>query len=256
MTSAMIMRGGAETSMRATAGPVAVPELPKSQPAPALSVDRVYLQGRSLPFQFRQRRFQHIQPLIEAIIREKGHCRIADIGGTQYYWKIAEDFVARSPVEINLINLEAVPVTNPKFVSHAGNACALDQFADNSFDLVHSNSVIEHVGSWAHMADMARHVRRLAPTYVVQTPNFWFPYEPHFRFPMFHWLPEPVRCRLLMRFNLGFGGRRQTIDAAMRAVQSSNLLDARQMQALFPDARLVRERIGPLTKSVMLIRQG
>ena len=242
--------------MRGTIGSTAALGLQTDPPASVLTVDRVYLQGRSLPFQFRQRRFQHIQPLIEAIIRDKGQCRIADIGGTPYYWKIAETFVAANPVEIHLINLEAVPVTSPKFISHAGDACALDQFADNSFDLVHSNSVIEHVGSWAQMADMARHVRRIAPTYVVQTPNFWFPYEPHFRFPMFHWLPEPVRYRLLMRFNLGFGGRRKTIDAAMRGVQSSNLLDARQMQALFPDAHLVRERIGPLTKSLMLIRQG
>jgi hypothetical protein len=102
---------------------------------------------------------------------------------------------------------------------------------------------------------MAREVRRLAPAYYVQTPNFWFPYEPHFRFPFFQFFPEQVRYRLLMRFNLGFGGRRDTLDAAMRGVQSVDLLDFRQMRELFPDARLAREYFGPWTKSIMAIRE-
>jgi hypothetical protein len=102
--------------------------------------------------------------------------------------------------------------------------------------------------------DMAREIRRLAPAYYVQTPNFWFPYEPHFRFPLFQLLPEQVRYRLLMQFSLGFGGRRETVDAAMRGVQSVDLLDYAQMRELFPDARLVRELFGPLTKSIMAIR--
>lgn len=225
-----------------------------SETGARFTVENTYLNTSSFSFRARQRRFRLIQPLIEKIIAEKGHCRIADIGGTEYYWEIARDFLASQPVEIHLMNLEKAPVRGAKFTSHAANACDLSAFADNSFDMVHSNSVIEHVGRWGAQVAMAREVARLAPVYYVQTPNFWFPLEPHFRFPAFQFLPEQIRYRLLMWFNLGFGGRRETLDEAIRAVQSAELLEMAQMKVLFPDARFERERIAFLTKSLIAIR--
>lgn len=219
------------------------------------TVADVYENGQSFSFRARQKRFAHIRGMIEQIIAHKGRCRIADIGGTQYYWRIAGDFLPRPDVEIHLINLEHT-AAGQGFVAHAGDACDLQNLDDNSFDLVHSNSVIEHVGSWEQMSEMARNVRRLAPAYYLQTPNFWFPIEPHFRVPFFHCLPEQLRYRILMHFNCGFGGRRETVSDAVRAVQSANLIEARQMRELFPDAEIVRERFGPFTKSLMAIRTG
>jgi len=239
----------------ASSAALAAGEIPQTTPA-RHSVAQQYGTGRSLAYRFRQRRFALLRPMIEHVISAKGHCRIADIGGTEYYWQIAGDFIARSPVEIHLINLDKAKTSSPKLVGHAGDACDLKAFSDDDFDLVHSNSVIEHVGDWKRMTAMAREVRRLAPAYFVQTPNFWFPYEPHFRAPLFHWLPEPVRAQLLLRFNLGFGGRRKTMEQAMQGVQSSSLIGASQMAALFPDANILRERFGTLTKSLMAVREG
>lgn len=221
---------------------------------PRHTVASAYGNAQSAAFRFRRNRFAHVRPLIEAAIARKGYCRIADIGGTAYYWDIARDFLADAPVEIDLYNLEAAPTDHPKIRSFKGDATRLDHIVDGAYDVVHANSVIEHVGNWDAMARMAGHVRRIAPAYYVQTPNFWFPYEPHFRAPFFHWLPEPVRARLLMRFNLGFGGRRSSFDAAMRGVQSAVLLDRRQMTALFPDAEIRRERVAGMTKSLMAVR--
>ncbi|MFM9939487.1 MAG: methyltransferase domain-containing protein [Hyphomicrobiaceae bacterium] len=221
---------------------------------PRHTVAATYGNANSLPFQFRRKRFEHIKPLIEATIARKGACRIADIGGTAYYWSIFGDYVASRPIEIHLYNLEAAPTNNPKIKSFKGDATRLDDIADNSYDVVHANSVIEHVGTWDAMSRMSGHVRRIAPAYYVQTPNFWFPYEPHFRAPLFHWLPEQVRARLLMQFNLGFGGRRTSFDAAMRGVQSAVLIDRRQMRELFPDAEIRGERVVGLTKSLMAVR--
>lgn len=222
--------------------------------APRYSIANTYSDPRAASFRFRARRFEVLKPLIEDIIARKGHCRIADVGGTEYYWNIFGTYVEERPIEITLMNLEAAPVRSPKFKSVAANATDLSAYADMSFDIVHSNSVIEHVGNWDAMSRMAHHIRRLAPVYYLQTPSFWFPYEPHFRFPFFHWLPEQVRAELLMRCNLGFGGKRTTYDAAMRGVQSAYLLSARQIRELFPDAEIVRERAFGLTKSFMAIR--
>lgn len=204
---------------------------------------------------FRENRFKALTGLIDEIIAEKGQCRIADIGGTTYYWDIAGDFVKTRPVEITLINREPNKIVGEKFTEVMGDATDLSGFDNNAFDLVHSNSVIEHVGDWSAMAAMAREVRRLAPAYYVQTPNFWFPVEPHFRFAFFHWLPEQIRYRLVMAFALGFADRKETVHDAMARVQSARLLDKRQMEALFPDAAHRQERVFGLSKSHIAIRR-
>src|SRR3546814_12299335 len=84
----------------------------------------------------------------------------------------------------------------------------LSEYADNSFDIVHSNSVIEHVGRWEQMKMMAAEVRRLAPVCYLQTPDFAFPLEPHFRTVAFHWLPEQARAALIQRRGFGFSQKR------------------------------------------------
>lgn len=213
-----------------------------------------YARPSSLPYRFRSRRFAVVQTLIETTLAEKGHCRILDLGGTERYWDIAGSLVERPGVSIDLVNLDLVAVRRPCFRSLAGDASGLGDLADMSYDLVHSNSVIEHVGTWDRMMRMAENVRRLAPRYYVQTPNFWFPLEPHFRTPLFHWLPEQLRYRIYMRKRLGFRGKAVSVDQAMRSIQGACLLDRRQMLALFPDAEIKRERVLGLTKSWMAVR--
>ena len=219
-----------------------------------LVLDSPYRDRQSMPFRFRQKRFAHVARLIDEILEEKGSCRILDVGGEAVYWQIAEDFIAERNVEITLLNLSLEHAPGPNFIAMRGDATKLDHLADNAFDLVHSNSVIEHVGSWQAMEAMANQVRRLAPRYYVQTPNFWFPIEPHMRAPLFHWLPEQLRYRILMNFDIGFAPRRHTVEHAMRDVQSIALLDRRQFAALFPDAAMETERVLGLPKSLMAIR--
>lgn len=128
-------------------------------------------------------------------------------------------------------------------------------YNDKSFDIAHSNSVIEHVGGWVNMVDFAKEIKRLAPKIYVQTPNYWFPLEPHFMFPFFHWLPEPVRVSLSRHFALGHFERANNIDDAVRKVQSINILDTKMFQALFPDASIKKEKFIFMTKSLIAIKE-
>ena len=105
------------------------------------------------------------------------------------------------------------------------------------------------------MQACAKEIRRTAIEYYVQTPYLWFPVEPHFRAPFFAWLPEQVRARILMRFDLGYIGRAATLDQAMTDVQSINLLDLAQMRALFPDSEIRFERALGLPKSLIATRR-
>jgi hypothetical protein len=213
-----------------------------------------YASPTSLPYRFRERRFPHVARLIDSVIARNGRCRILDIGGTERYWDIAGATLADRDVRIDLVNIEPMTVRSSRFRALTGDATDLSQLPDMSYDIVHSNSVIEHVGNWAQMAAMAHNVRRLAPSYFVQTPNYWFPLEPHFRTPFFHFLPEQLRYRLIMQTSLGFRGRAASLDEAMRTIQGACLIDRRQMAELFPDARIERERFCLMTKSLMAIR--
>jgi hypothetical protein len=77
-----------------------------------------------------------------------------------------------------------------------GDARALP-FADNSFDYVISNAVIEHVGGPEGALEMLQESRRVARIgFFHTTPNRRFFLETHTRLPILHWAPrrfqEPI----------------------------------------------------------------
>ncbi len=206
--------------------------------------------------QFRQARFARFLGMVEAVLRERGACSILDVGGTPAYWPaFGPRLLSDRRVSITALNIEvsAEDMTVPGVQALAGDATAMPQYADGSFDLVHSNSVIEHVGLWPRMAAMAAEMRRVGRQYFVQTPYWGFPYEPHFRAPFFHWLPEQWRYRLLLRFSLGYGGRRHSVAEAMIGLQSAMMLDRGQFEALFPQATIYSEVYMGLVKSLVAV---
>ncbi len=211
----------------------------------------------SLSARFRRARARRVVELIAATHAERGACRIVDLGGEPGYWRLFDRaFLEASGVRITLVNPMAFAVDDPMFEAVEGDATALSQYGDGSFDLVHSNSVVEHVGDWPRMEAFAGEVRRLAPRYYVQTPYYWFPVEPHFSAPFFHWRSEQARARALLKRRHGFVQRSADLGEAMRAVQHARLLDRAQFRHLFPDAQHVDERVGPLTKSLIAVRAG
>lgn len=203
---------------------------------------------------FRARRLALFVDVVDAILKTKPQCSVLDLGGNSSYWRDLEPVWRGRNIKFTLVNpIPEAGVEDP-FTAVTGDACALDQFPDNSFDVVHSNSVLEHVGRWKQMRAFAGEVRRLAPRYFVQTPYYWFPLEPHFRTPLFNWLPEPVRISMVMWRGFGAFPKAETIDDAVRFIEDSNLLDLKRFRALFPDAGIQRERVYGFTKSMIAIR--
>ena len=219
-----------------------------------------YANPRSLETGFRSRRFTHVRREIEAVLARKERVRILDIGGTRAYWTIADDLLAAHAgrIEIALVNLAAQPraADGWPFRQVVADACAPDLMQGERFDLVHSNSVIEHVGDWQRTEAFAANVKRLGARYFVQTPNYWFPLEPHFRLPGFQWLPRVARIRLVRAMRCGFYPRIRDYGEARRTVEEVRMLDAFEMRTLFPEARLERETVAGLTKSLMAIGDG
>jgi Methyltransferase domain len=203
---------------------------------------------------FRVRRFKLFETIVNQVLADKGTCRILDLGGTPKYWETFGADLVWDRVKVCTLNVTFSKTSHSGITTMVGDARDVSGFHDFSFDIVHSNSVIEHVGRWDDMASMAKEVRRLAPRYFVQTPYFWFPIEPHARFPLLHWMPESLRYRILLKRTCGFWERRPDVGAATKAIQSALLLDKGQMQFLFPDAQIIAERFLGLTKSLVAIR--
>ena len=219
--------------------------------------------GERLSQRFRDRRSGILRDLLrrEAAARG-GRLRVLDLGGRFEFWRrFGLDFLAANGVEIAILNLtpgesgdRADIPGNIRFL--VGDATATG-FADDSYDLVMSNSVVEHLGTWEAMIAFADETRRVAPAYYCQTPNFWFPIDPHyFKAPLFHWLPRPTRAWLLRTFPIATAGRASSVRKAYAMTDYARLLGKTQMRDLFPDARLVPERVlGVFVKSWMAVRE-
>jgi hypothetical protein len=211
----------------------------------------------SFASRLRQKRAHHLEEVVSAITKTQGSCRILDVGGTHAYWKIfPESWFVEFNVNITLLNLDAVAIPDEcrnHFSSVAGDACNLADYADGEFDLVHSNSVIEHVGSWERMSAMAKESRRVGRNIYMQTPYFWFPIEPHFLTPFVHWFPMSVRTWLACKIAMGNWPRAASLDEAIRAQQSAVLLDKRMAKSLFPEANILFERFFGLPKSLIAV---
>lgn len=205
--------------------------------------------SRSLATRMRRRRFEVFLSLLRTL---KGHVEILDIGGTQQFWDLmlGEESL---DIRVTLLNIEYQPVSSPRFVSAVGDARSMPQFSAGSFDVVFSNSVIEHVGDYANQRRMADEIRRVGRRYFVQTPNKRFPLEPHFLVPWFQYLPVRVRAWLINNFDVGWYRRIRDITAARDEVESIQLLTRKRFIGLFPGARIHEEKLATLTKSFVAI---
>lgn len=176
--------------------------------------------------------------------------RVLDVGGTQAHWEMMGEL---PEIHVTLLNLEKEETSGPQFDSIAASALELP-FADGEFDAIYSNSVIEHLFTWENQVKMADEVRRVGRNYFVQTPNYFFPIEPHWVFPGFQYLPKFTRVALIRRFQLGHMDRIEDRKAAWHQIEEVKLLTVPKMRRLFPDGLVWREKIGPLTKSIVSYR--
>lgn len=191
----------------------------------------------------RRRRFAMFLHLLSGVPRP---IRILDVGGTQQFWDnmAFED----SMIEVVLLNQRAPQVSRPGYVSAAGDARALDDFTDGEFQVVFSNSVIEHLGDLPSQRAMAAEVSRVGQRYWIQTPNRYFPMEAHSLIPLYQFLPRSSQASLAKRFQPGWYHGLPPQEAE-REAGMIRLLSKSELQSLFPGCTIWHERTLGLTKS-------
>ena len=205
----------------------------------------------SLGARARARRWEWFQQSFPDI----GEMSVIDLGGRAESWLRAP---AR-PARVHVVNLEdpGVNAETPDWISgELGDACDLPKQVregEGEYDLVFSNSVLEHVGGHERRLRFAESVHDLAPRHWVQTPYRYFPVEPHFLFPGFQFLPLAARSQIVRRWPLVHTPPEDR-PTALRVSMWVELLSRTEMRYYFPHSELRAERIGGLAKSLIAIK--
>jgi len=206
--------------------------------------------AHSLASRLRANRFRLFAEMLRNV---PGRVHILDVGGSYGIWQRHRSELP-AKVHVTLLNKEFGDQPPLPYVSYVvGDACDMRMFPDRQFDVSFSNSLIEHLSS-EDQVSVANEIRRVSKGYFVQTPNRYFPIEPHFLVPGWQFLPVSMRASLLQRRDLGWMKRVRDPALARETVESIRLLDERELRQLFSDGHLHREQIGPLTKSLIAWR--
>ena len=195
-----------------------------------------------------QRRKARMAAFVEKMELKPG-LRVIDLGGSTKLWRFVD-----VPLDITVLNLATQWIDESQYGSHRftivrGDATNAPEIPDNSYDLVFSNSCIEHVGPREKQKAFADTVRRLAPAYWVQTPSKLFPIEAHTGLPFWWYYPESVRNRII-------GGWKKSVPEYGEFVDGTRVLPRKDIEAFFPDSKIDVEKVAGFTKSYIAWRKA
>jgi hypothetical protein len=218
----------------------------------------------SISAQSRAKRMQiFVQRALECNITA---ATVLDIGGTVEYWKMNSEYLPQGLITeidvVNKMNSDDVPegliteidainlpyqearyelINNMTLRVYGGNALDKATLRLARYDIVHSNSVIEHVGNLKSQWQMGKVMAEIADYHWVQTPAKSFPLEPHFYFPFFSYLPLPVKTFLYQRLKLGFMGKEPNWLKARMVCEETRLLTKQELAHIFPLSEIINE---------------
>ncbi len=211
----------------------------------AFNIYHIY---RRLQPGFRQKR---IEIFLQAL-KPSPSTRILDVGGEVANWEGVVPI--SSPITCLNLAFTHRGELPKRYACLIGDGCNMD-FPDGSYDIVFSNSVIEHVGDYERQKRFASEVRRVGRMIFVQTPNRWFFIEPHFLALFVHFLPAPL-ARFLLRYCSFRALFRKGDNADLKKLANEvRLLSYREFKELFPDCEIHREKWFGMTKSFTAIRR-
>ena len=200
------------------------------------SIRRRFPLFASVGDRFRSRRMHFFLDTFAVNGKEK----ILDVGGLPEFWEDVPE-VGR----VTLLNLQAFPESDRiHSICYAGGRFP---FADGEFDIIFSNSTLEHVIGPENQKLFAAEVRRVGKGYFVQTPSIRFPYDPHALLPFFNFLPHTLKKAYLHLCYRSSYPVKELLDI--------RLLGRRSLQRLFPDGRIDVERFCGWSKSYVVYKK-
>jgi hypothetical protein len=179
----------------------------------------------------------------EAIMQPHAEDLVLDVGGYPATWTTRPQLTKRIDcLNLHEVNWDGSRYPDYQITTFVGDGCALAH-ENGCYDILFSNSVIEHVGDWDKQQAFAQETRRVGRKLWIQTPAFECPIEPHFLAPFVHWLPVCVRRRVLRWFTPWGWIQKPAQDKIDETIQYTRLLTKKRFKELFPDCVIITERL-------------
>ncbi|WFU18825.1 hypothetical protein [Bradyrhizobium sp. CB3481] len=111
------------------------------------------------------------------------------------------------------------------------------------YEIVFSNSVIEHVGSLRKQQAFANFVQSVSESFWIQTPSPLFPIEAHCDIPFWWFTPTQFRRKVIRKWH------HTEHRFLAEQMASTRPISGDQLKRLFPSSRLITERLFGFPKS-------
>jgi hypothetical protein len=182
------------------------------------------------------------------IMRPKRGARILDVGGIPRMSPTVPGMwqLVNSDFKVTLLNLPGSfshhqPQDLQPYSLIEADACEFPSLSF-CFDIVFSNSVIEHVGGIERQQNFASFVMTAGSQYWVQTPSPAFPLEAHCNLPFWWFYPEPLQSYFF---------RRWKANGVTSQMATTRAISSRALKRLFPDCSIYTERLLGFPKSII-----
>lgn len=186
------------------------------------------------------------QNLFFEYMRPAAATRILNVGATGSSTGLEMQFEANYswPEQItgggpNMAELRDYRRSFPSVAAIAFDGCLLP-FRDQSFDIVYSNAVIEHLTP-EQQQRFAAEIQRVGRAWFITTPNRWFAVEPHYHLPFIQFLSQERQKKVARRL------RKVPYDQL-------DLLGREQLQRLFPTSTIIGCRVTLYAETLIALR--
>ena len=188
------------------------------------------------------------------IMRPSPRARILDVGGLPHLRGLP-GFWENSVTEFNvtLLNLPGAYAGFSKaelapFNLIEADACSCS-WLPRGYDIIFSNSVIEHVGSRQRQQAFANFVRSSGTNYWIQTPSPCFPIEAHCNVPFWWLIPSKSRIKKIRDW------RKTNHIFLAQQMATTRAVSLDLLRSLFPDCAILNERFFGMSKSLIAYRK-
>jgi len=122
-------------------------------------------------------------------------------------------------------------------------------YKDMSFDIVHSNATLEHVGSYNNQIAFVKEALRVSKNHVfIQTPNRFYPIDFHTNLPLIHWLPKKIHRKILRFIGLNFYSTEENLNL----LSESNLINiCRKLD--IKNFKIIKHKLLFMTSNLILV---